>query len=144
MKNLTDIIQEHSLTVRCLPHVVVSHVTYKEGDENKKYVNANGKESTVKRSVIVQDYDLEYFIKTPPPKWSTATPEQRYNDFKNKFPNGRKLLKEERLVQNGGWWYVKETKNTDSTVRFSREYDKFFAPTLEGAMQLYLDSIKDR
>jgi hypothetical protein len=50
-------------------------------------------------------------------------------------------LKETKISEKGGWWYVKETKNTDSTVRFSREFDKFFAPTLEEAIDLYLESI---
>ena len=54
--------------------------------------------------------------------------------------DGKKLLKEERDVEKGGWWYVKETPNTSSTVRFSREYDKFFAPTLEEAIILFLNS----
>ena len=33
MENIIDIIQKHSLTVRCLPHEVVSYWKYKEGDE---------------------------------------------------------------------------------------------------------------
>jgi len=53
--------------------------------------------------------------------------------------DGKKLLKEERIIEKGGWWYVKPVNNTSSTVRFSREYDKFFAPTLEEAVQLYLN-----
>ncbi|MBK7362639.1 MAG: hypothetical protein IPJ01_10125 [Micavibrio sp.] len=92
--------------------------------------------------MVVQDFDLEHFQKTKPTKWETRTPEQRFENWKKNFPNGRKLLREEREVKNGGWWYVKETPNTDSTVIFQREYDKFFAPTLEEAIQLFLDSKK--
>jgi len=54
--------------------------------------------------------------------------------------DGKKLLKEVRIIEQGGWWYVKPINNTDSTIRFSREYDKFFAPTLEEAIKLYLNS----
>lgn len=53
---------------------------------------------------------------------------------------GKKFLKEIRTVANGGWFYVKQTANTDSTVRFDREHDKFFAPTLAEAIQLFLKS----
>lgn len=142
MENLIKIIQEHSLTVRCLPHKVVNHWSYTEGDENKKYVNTKGEPINSKREVVVQNFDLEHFQKTKPTKWETRTPEQRFENWKKNFPNGRKLLREERAVEKGGWWYVKETPNTDSTVRFSREYDTFFAPTLEEAIQLFLDSKK--
>ena len=91
--------------------------------------------------MVIQNFDLEYFQKTKPAKWNTGnSPEKMFENWKKNFPNGRKLLKETKIVKNGGWWYVKETKNTDSTVRFSREHDKFFAPTLEEAIQLYLDS----
>lgn len=99
-KKLLSIIEKHSLTVRCLPHVVVSHWTYKEGQEIKK-----------NQEVVTL------------PKW-----------------NNRKFVRDEWVVTKGGWWYVKETANTNSTVRFSRKYDRFFAPTLEEAIQLYLDS----
>jgi hypothetical protein len=134
-------IQKHSLTVRCLPYVVVNHWSYTEGDENKKYVDGNGKPIESKREVVVQDYDLEHFQKTKPTKWITDSPEKRFSNWKKNFPNGKKLLRETRTVKNGGWWYVKATPNTDSTVMFSREYDKFFAPTLGEAVQLYLDSL---
>lgn len=114
MENIINIIQQHSLTVRCLPHKVVSHWTYREGDEErctKPVYDSNGEVKNIKRTVVFSE-SLK-----------------------------RKMLREEREVENGGWWYVKETKNTDSTVRFSRKYDKFFAPTLEEAIKLYLDSI---
>lgn len=64
MENIIDIIQKHSLTVRCLPHEVITCWNYKEGDENKKYVDSNGKPIEVKREVIIQNFDLEYFQKT--------------------------------------------------------------------------------
>lgn len=54
--------------------------------------------------------------------------------------NNRKFIRNERKVENGGWWYVKETQNTSSTVGFNRKYDKFFAPTLKEAIKLFLDS----
>ena len=110
MDNIIDIIQKHSLTIRCLPHKVTSYWTYREGDENKKWVDSDGNPSKSTKTLFIRE-------------------------------DGKKLLKEERDIEHGGWWYVKETQNTDSTVRFSREYDKFFAPTLEEAIKLYLDSI---
>lgn len=141
MENIIDIIQKHSLTVRCLPYEVISYWSYKEGDENKKCVDSNMKPIESKKEVVIQEFDLEYFQKTKPTKWNTDSPEKRFETWKKNFPNGRKLLKETKSVKNGGWWYVKETKNTDSTVRFSREHDEFFAHTLEEAIKLYLDSI---
>ena len=56
--------------------------------------------------------------------------------------NNRKFIKETRTVDKGGWWYVKETPNTDSTIKFNRKQDKFFAPTLKKAIKLFLDSKK--
>lgn len=110
MQSIIDIIEKHSLTVRCLPHVVVNHWSpYKEGDENVKRVDSNGNTINSKYSVVTRE-------------------------------DGKKLLREERIVDKGGWWYVKETKNTDSTVTFNRKNDKFFAPTLAKAIKLYLDS----
>ena len=144
MENLDiiQIIQDHSLTVRCLPHTVVSYWKYQEGDENKKYVDGNGKPSKSVRSVVFRNFDLNHFKNTKPSKFNTNTPEQRYKKYIDRFPNGEKLLKEERKVEKGGYWYVKETKNTDSMITFNREYDEFFAPTLKEAIILYLASIK--
>lgn len=105
MENIIDIIHKHSLTVRCLPYVVISHWTYREGDENR-----------LKENQAVVEL----------PKW-----------------NNRKFIREERTVENGGWWYVKQTANTMSTVTFSRKTDIFFAPTLEDAINMFLDSIKE-
>lgn len=141
MENIAAIIQKHSLTVRCLPYETVNYWSYKDGDENKVYVDAKGNRIEAKREVIIQDFDLAHFQKTPPQKWCTDNPEKRFSNWRKNNPNGKKLLKETKTVKNGGWWYVKETKNTDSTIRFSREYDKFFAPTLEEAIRLYLNSI---
>jgi hypothetical protein len=139
--NLIDIIQKYSLTVRCLPYEVISYTTYKEGDENKIYVDSNGKLIEAKREVIIQDFDLEYFEKTKPTEFNTDTPEKRFENWKKNFPNGRKLLKTTKVTNNGGWWYVKETPHTDSNVQFSRKYDKFFAPTLVEAIKMFLESI---
>ena len=136
-----ELIKKHSLTVRCLPYTVTSCWTYREGDENRNYIGTNGKPIEAKREVVVQDFDLQHFEKIKPSKFCTDSPQKRYEKWKKNFPNGRKLLMETKTVEKGGWWYVKETKSTDSTVRFNREYDKFFAPTLEEAIQLYLDSI---
>jgi hypothetical protein len=140
--NVIDIIREHSLTVRCLPKVVVSYWSYQEGAEDKKYVREDGSEIKAKRTVVVQEFDLEYFKRTKPSKYNTLSPEQRYENWKENFPNGRKLLREEREVEHGEWWLVQATPNTGSTVRFDRKSD-FFAPTLEKAIQLYLDSIRE-
>jgi hypothetical protein len=98
--DIIDVIQKNSLTVRCLPHVVISHWSCREGQKLK---------------------DNQQIVRVP--KWGN-----------------REFIRDERVVENGGWWYVKETPNTDSTVHFNREYDKFFAPTLDEAIQLYLDS----
>lgn len=99
---IINIIEKYSLTVRCLPHVVISYLGYREGWKLK---------------------DNQTIVELP--KWGN-----------------RKFIKEERKVDRGGWWYVKETPNTDSTVRFNRKYDKFFAPTLHEAIELYLNSIE--
>lgn len=112
-QSIEEIIREHSLTVRCLPYKVISYWTYHEGDEErcaKPSLDSNGNIRNVRMSVV-------------------------FNEVRNK-----KLVREERDVEQGGWWYVKETKNTDSTVRFQRKYDKFFAPTLDEAIHLYLKS----
>lgn len=140
--DILDIIKKHSLTVRCLPYETISYWTYREGDENKICVDAFGSSSggVIKKEIVVQDYDLEYFKKTVS-KFNTDSPEKRYERFKRIYPNGRKLIKETKNVKNGGWWYVKETNNTSSMVEFNRKYDKFFAPTLEEAIKLYLDSL---
>lgn len=102
MENIIDIIQKNSLTVRCLPYVVISHCGYRSGDETRLKPN---------QTIVVL------------PKWGN-----------------KKFIREERIVANGGWWYVKETKNTSSAVTFDRRTDKFFAPTLQEAIQLYLNS----
>jgi hypothetical protein len=99
--NFEKIIKEHSLTVRCLPYVVVSYWSYRPG-------------------------------------------ETKYKDAELVLLNGRKVWREEVEVDKGGWWYVKETKHTDGTVRFERRYDKFFAPTLKEALTLYLNSKKTK
>ena len=139
---IINAISDNFLCVRRLPFEVVSLWTYNEGDENKKYVDSNGNLSTSKKEVIIQDFDLEYFKKKKPPKWNTDSPEKRFENWKKSFPNGRKLLKETKTVEKGGWWYVKEARNMDSMIRFNRKYDEFFAPTLNEAVELYLNSKK--
>ena len=116
-EQIIQIIAEHSLTVRCLPHVVVSVFNYREGDEervNKPSYDAKGNIRNVRKSIITG--------------YGT-------------YPKDRKFFREERDVKKGGWWYVKETPHTGSNVQFSRKYDKFFAPTLEEAIQLFLNSL---
>lgn len=125
MQDIIKIIQENSLTVRCLPYEVVSLVSYKEGDEEK------GKQ------VIIEHLELDYFIKN---NLNNTNPNKRFEQWKQKFPNGRKYVREVKQVEFGGYWYVKETKDTNSTISFNRQTDKFFAPTLQEAIQLYLNS----
>ena len=137
---IIEVISDNFLCVRRLPFEVISLWTYKEGDEDKKWVNSKGDLITSKREAITQDFDLDYFQRTKPQKWDTDSPEKRFERWKKSFPNGKKLLKETKTVEKGGWWYVKEVKDTGSTVIFNRKYDEFFAPTLEEAIELYLKS----
>jgi hypothetical protein len=114
MENIIDIIQKNSLTVRCLPYIVIGHYGYREGDEErciKPIYDSKGNILNIKRTVVFNE------------KWN------------------RKMLREKRIVENEGWWLVKETQNTSSTVTFNRKTD-FFAPTLEEAIALYLNSKK--
>lgn len=141
MENILKIIQENSLTIRCLPEQVISYLTYREGDENRIYVDGDGNCIEDKREVVVQEHDLEYFQKQKPSKWCTDSPEVRFRNWKKNFPNGRKILKVTKKIKRAGWWFVKETKNTDSSVQFNQRYD-FFAPTLDEAINLYLNSKK--
>lgn len=140
--DIITIIADNFLCVRRLPFQIITYHTYKDGDENKKYIDDNGNPIEVTKEVIVQDFDLEYFKNTKPDELSERTPEQRFAGWKLRFPNGRKLLKETRNIEIGGWWYVKEVRNIDSIVRFNRERDTYCAPTLEEAIQLYLNSKK--
>lgn len=137
--DIIEIIHKHSLTVRCLPYETITCYSFREGDE--KFVERVQSKENVKREIFTENLDLEYFKNTKQPFGGTDSPERRLENWRKGFPNGRKLIKETKTVKNGGWWYVKETQNTDSTIRFSREYDKFFAPTLKEAIQLYLDSL---
>jgi hypothetical protein len=116
MKDIIDVIKENSLTVRCLPFVAISYWTYREGDEEK--INNPTYDSNGKIR------DVKRTIVTD------AT--------------GRKMIREERIVENSGWWYVIETPHTDSTINFNREDDTFFAPTIDLAIELYLKSKKEK
>lgn len=110
---IINTIANNFLCVRRLPFEVISHFSYREGDEErvkKPIYLEGGKILDAKRSVI--------FSKS----WN------------------RKMVREERVVEKGGWWYVKEEKHTGSTITFNRKYDKFFAPTLKQAIELYLKS----
>lgn len=132
MENLIEIIQKYSLTVRCLPYIVEENWTYTEGQKLREDEELTYWKPTLK---YFQKEDL---------KFSSQSAEKRMETFYNKFPNGRAIAHRKRVVEKGGWWYVKETKNTDSTVRFNREYDKFFAATLEEAIELFLKSKTDK
>lgn len=130
--DVIKIIADNSLTVRCLPDVVVSRWSYREGDEERVKDNPN-------KHIETLVLDLEYFKNTPPPEYhKNRTPEWRLQQSLKAFPKGyRKSVVETKKVKNAGWWLVKETKNTSSSVSFSRAKD-FFAPTLEEALSLYL------
>lgn len=138
-QEIIDIISKYSLTVRCLPRIFVNYEDYREGDENRAWVNHEDIQAEAKREVVIQDLNLEFFQKTELFEWCTPlTPEQRYSEWKRMYPKGRKLLKDTIEVEKGDRWYVKETPNIDSAVRFNRGYDEYFAPTLEEAIQLFL------
>lgn len=142
---IIDIIAKNSLIVRCLPYQTINAWSYREGDENKTYIDSEGNPIEAKREVVIQNYDLEHFQKEKqkekPSKWNRDTAEQRFKNWQKNFPNGRKVLLETKIVKNGGWWLVKEANNTDGTILFNKKTD-FFAPTLEEAILLYLDSRK--
>lgn len=137
---ILQVISDNFLCVRRLPFETITYWSYKDGDENKKYINSDGKPITAKREVVIQYFDLEHFQRTKPSKFCTDSPEIRFSNWRKHNPNGRKLLKETKTIEKGGWWYVKPVNNTSSMVRFNREYDEFFAPTLEEAVQLFLNS----
>lgn len=151
-QEIIQAISDNFLCVRRLPFIVVSYWSYREGGESKlggfdgRPIHLEGgKILNATREIVVQHRDLEYFQKEfqkekeKPSKWNNSiTPEKRFANWNKNFPNGRKLIKETRIVEQGGWWYVKPCANTDSTVRFSREFDRYFAPTLGEAIELYL------
>jgi hypothetical protein len=141
MQNLFDIIKEHSLVVRCLPMTVVEHYNYNEGDESRTHVNADG--TPMNFTIVTEMLDLNHFEQICKDV-SGVSPLMAYENWKKHYPNGRKLLRRERIVEHGGWWYVKEMKNTGSTVTFQRKSDKFFAPTIEEAINLFLEYKKNK
>lgn len=126
-KNIQDIIAENSLCVRCLPHKVTSKYHFNENTKLKE-----------NQEIEIWKPDITYFETVT--KNINGDPQKRMKAFYERFPNGRKFVVETKEVKNGGWWYVKEAQDTMSTVRFNRKYDKFFAPTLEEAIELYLKS----
>lgn len=134
-EQIIQIIQDHALTVRCLPHVVVERWSH-----NDRWTLQEGDELEYWKPT------MDYFMKVT--TYGKQGSQERKNEaskrlkkFYETFPDGRAIVKRTRQVEHAGWWYVKQTKNTDSTVRFSRKYDKFLAPTLEEAIKLYLISI---
>jgi len=143
-EEILQIIADNFLCVRRLPFEVISHYSYREGDEERikqPVMLEGGKTLNVTKEIITQNFDLEHFQKTKPPKWEKGTPEQRFEHYKKILPNGRKLVREVRTVEQGGWYYVTPVKNTSSSVTFSKKSDDcFFAPTLEEAIQLYLNN----
>ena len=126
--NIIDIIQKNSLTVRCLPYKVTSKLSCP-----KNY--------NLQKNEVIEFWkpDLKYFSENN--RWDNP---QKIMDkfYSNWGEKGRPFIVKTRNVEKGGWWYVKETKDTNSTIRFNRKYDKFFASTLEEAIKLYLDSKK--
>jgi hypothetical protein len=146
-EEILQIIADNFLCVRRLPFQVTSYWTYREGDEKtlggfdgRPIYLEGGKTLNATREIVIQNFDLDHFKNEKPSKYCTDIPEKRYKNYIKSFPQGKKLIKETKIIEKGGWWYVKEVKNTSSTVRFSREYDEFFAPTLEEAIQIYLKS----
>ena len=124
--DIVRIIKENSLTVRCLPEVV----TYK---------HAYSKDYKLKDNEKIEYWKpgLKYFSENN--KYSN--PQKMMDNFYTTWgKKGRPFVVGSRQVDKGGWWYVKEVGNISSMVRFDREYDKFFAPTLKEAIELYLDS----
>ena len=114
-EKLLEIIADNFLCVRRLPFETTSLWSYREGDEErvgKPIYLEGGKILNAKRTVFFHE------------------------------GCGRKMVREVKVVEKGGWWYVKQVADTGSTVRFSREYDKFFAPTLLQAVRLFLESKK--
>ena len=130
MKNLVNIIQAHSLTVRCLPYKVREIWSCREGQELKE-----------NEELIYWKPDIVYFQKQFS-RYEKETAKTRMETFYKKNPLGIPQIHHTRKVEKGGWWYVKEVPNTMSTVRFNRKYDKFFAPTLKEAIDLFLESKK--
>ena len=53
---------------------------------------------------------------------------------------GTKLIRESKKTKYGGWFIVKYTPYNSNIVTFNLKTDKFFAPTLEEAVQLFLNS----
>ena len=49
------------------------------------------------------------------------------------------IVSEEKTPSNAGMWYVHPAKHNHSTVMFSKT--SFIAPTIEEAIQLYLNSL---
>ena len=49
------------------------------------------------------------------------------------------LVREEKTPSNAGLWYVQTAKHTGATIIFSNR--SFIAPTIEEAIQLYLNSL---
>lgn len=115
---LLELIEKHHLAVRCLPLTVVSKWRLR-GDEDATLCapiyDESGKLTNTTKSIVVE--------------------------------KGSRLLREEKPLKMGGWWIVKEANNSRAGVDFNKcdwkpEFGAFFAPTLEGAIRLYLDNIK--
>lgn len=122
-KFIIDTIKKFSLTVRCLPFETQTMFAAKDDE-------------------VLKDGFTEYFWKPDDEYFKNVSInwESRKTQFYSRFPNGRRFFKETKKVDKGGWWYVKETKNTHSTIVFNRQNDKFFAPTLEQAIELFFKS----
>ena len=115
---LLELIERHHLAVRCLPLTDISKFRLIGAEDVKlcaPIYDESGKLTNTAKSIIIE--------------------------------KGGRFLREEKPVQMGGWWIVKEANNSMARVDFNKcdwkpEIGAFFAPTLEGAIRLYLDNIK--
>ena len=121
-EEIIQVISDNFLCVRRLPFEVVSYWSYTEGDE-KRLGGFNGKPIYLeggKTLNATREIVTGYWAHRP----------------------DKKFIKEVKVIEKGGWWYVKPVRSTGSTVMFNRKHDKFFAETLEEAVKLFLESKK--
>lgn len=119
-EEILQIIADNFLCIRRLPFEVITINNYREGDENKMG-GFNG------RQIYLEDG-----------KTLNATREI-ITGFGG-YDKDRKFIKTTKIVEKGGWYYVKSAEHTGSTIMFNRKYDTFFGPTLKDAIKLYLES----
>ena len=121
-EEIIQVIADNFLCVRRLPFKVVSYWSYTKGDE-ERLEGFNGKPIYLEEGKTLnatREIVTGYWAHRP----------------------DKKFIKEVKVIEKGGWWYVKIAKNTSSTVMFNRKHDKFFGETLEEAIKLFLESKK--